>query len=88
MTTSTLSIDNIAARMTEIFRDVLDHSSLVLTRETTAGDVEDWDSLAQISLLVAIEKEFDIHFTLAETKQLANVGEMLDLVAAKLEPGR
>ena len=83
MTTTALSHDDIAARMTGIFRDVLDQDTLVLTRETTAADVEDWDSLAQISLLVAIEKEFDLHFTLAETKQLANVGEMLDLVVSK-----
>lgn len=84
MTSTALSHDDIAARMTGIFRDVLDHETLVLTRETTAADVEDWDSLAQISLLVAIEKEFGVHFTLAETKQLADVGEMLDLVASKL----
>lgn len=84
MTTTALSAADIHARLTDIFRDVLDQSSLVLTRETTAADVEDWDSLAQISLLVAIEKDFAVHFTLAETKQLANVGEMLDLVAAKL----
>jgi acyl carrier protein len=82
--TSTDAIDEITDRMTQIFRDVLDNDAIVLTRETTASDVEDWDSLAQISLLVAIEKEFSIHFTLAETKQLANVGEMLDLVTAKL----
>jgi len=84
MTTTAFSTADIAARLTDIFRDVLDHASLVLTRETTAADVEDWDSLAQISLLVAIEKEFGVHFTLAETKQLANVGDMLDLVANKL----
>jgi acyl carrier protein len=84
MTTAALSTADIAERMTGIFRDVLDQASLVLSRETTAADVEDWDSLAQISLLVAIEGEFGIHFTLAETKQLADVGDMLDLVAAKL----
>ncbi len=84
MTTTALSAADIAARMIDIFRDVLDQANLVLSRETTAADVEDWDSLAQISLLVAIEKDFGVHFTLAETKQLANVGEMLDLVAAKL----
>ncbi|MDP3085509.1 MAG: phosphopantetheine-binding protein [Rubrivivax sp.] len=69
--------------MTEIFRDVLDDPAIVLARATTAADIEDWDSLAQISLLVAIEREFKIQITLAESKSLANVGEMIDLVAGK-----
>jgi acyl carrier protein len=77
--------EEIKPRLTEIFQDVLDNSSIVLTRETTADDIEEWDSLSQISLLVAIEKEFKIKLDLNEVKQLQNVGDMLDLIGRKIQ---
>ena len=64
-----------------IFRDNFDDDSLVLTRETTADDIEDWDSLEQINLLTAIEKKFNIKFKLADVRGLKHVGDLLDLVA-------
>ena len=64
-----------------IFRDNFDDDSLVLTRETTADDIEDWDSLEQINLLTAIEKTFNIKFKLADVRGLKDVGDLLDLVA-------
>ena len=64
----------------EIFRTVFDDDETVLTREMTADDIEDWDSLEQINLLVAIEKKFSIKFKLEDVKNLPNVGAMLDLV--------
>lgn len=64
-----------------IFRDNFDDDSLVLTRETTADDIEDWDSLEQINLLTAIEKKFGLKFQLADVRGLANVGDLLDLIA-------
>lgn len=70
--------------LTEIFRDVLDRDSIVLTRETTAADIEEWDSLAHISLLVTIEKEFGINFSLREVEHLQNVGDMFDLILCKV----
>jgi acyl carrier protein len=76
--------DNIKEALTEIFRDVLDNSSIILTRETTADDIEEWDSLSQISLLVSIEKEFKIKLDLGEVRQLRNVGDMIDLVQKKV----
>ena len=78
-----MSPSEITSRLTEIFHDVLDDESIVLARETTAEDVEAWDSLAQISLVVAIEKEFGISIDLAELEGLRNVGDMIDLVARK-----
>ena len=65
----------------EIFRTVFDDDSIVLTRETTADDIEDWDSLEQINLLTAIEKKFNIKFKLADVRGLKDVGDLLDLVA-------
>ena len=73
----------ISQKLTDIFRDVFDDESISLSRQTTARDIEDWDSLAQISLLVAIEKEYDIKFLLAEIDGLSNVGHMMDLIDKK-----
>jgi len=75
---------DIKENVTAIFRDIFDDGSIVLQRETTADDIEEWDSLAHISLIVAIEKEFRIKFDLIELKPLQNVGEMLDLIQAKI----
>ena len=65
----------------DIFRDNFDDEELVITRETCADDIEDWDSLEQINLLTAIEKKFNIKFKLADVRNLKNVGDLLDLVA-------
>ncbi len=64
----------------EIFRTVFDDEDIILTREMTSADIEDWDSLEQINLLVAIEKRFNIKFQLQDVKDLPDVGSMLDLV--------
>ncbi len=78
--------DEIMRRVTEIFRDVLDQEALVLQEETTARDVDGWDSLSHISLIVSIEKEFGIRFDLTELKPLKNVGDMLRLIQNKVSP--
>ena len=72
--------DRIYEKMTEIFRDVFDDESIVLSDETTADDIEDWDSLEQINLLMAIENNFGFKFRLADVSGLENVGAMVDLV--------
>jgi acyl carrier protein len=66
-----------------IFSDVLDLSDLRLTAESNASNVEGWDSLAHINLVVAIEKRYNIKFALAELRSLNNVGEMADLIVKK-----
>lgn len=68
----------------EIFRDVLDDEEIVLSEETTAEDVEGWDSLTHIQLIVAIEKQFKIKFTSREILSWKNVGELVSCLAAKL----
>ena len=65
----------------DIVRDNFDDDSLVITRDTCADDIEDWDSLEQINLLTAIEKKFGIKFKLADVRNLKDVGDLLDLVA-------
>ncbi len=71
-------------RMQEIFREIFDDETLVIRRETAAKDIEDWDSLNHISLIVAIEKEFHFKFGLDELQSLKDVGDTVDLIAIKV----
>ena len=70
-------------QMNQIFRNVFDDEDIELHDETNAEDIEDWDSLEQINLIVAIENEFEMMFDMAEVAELANVGEMVDLILKK-----
>ncbi len=77
-------MDNILEELQEIFRDVLDQPDLVLTRSSNASNVDDWDSLAHINLVTSIEKRYKIRFALGELQDLKDVGDMIDLIRAKL----
>lgn len=70
-------------KVEQIFRDIFDDESLQISAETCAEDIEDWDSLEQINLLIAMEKAFDIQFDIKEVSALKNVGEMVDLIEEK-----
>ena len=67
-----------------IFRDVFDDDDLEVNDSTNSSDIEDWDSLEHIALVVSMEKKFNLKFDLKEVNKLANVGEMVDLIASKL----
>lgn len=71
-------------RIQFVFRDVFDDDALVLRPEMTAADVENWDSLTHINLIVGIEREFKVRFTTAEVTSLRNVGDLTALVEKKL----
>ncbi len=71
-------------KVNEVFCEIFDDDELVITDETTAADIEDWDSLEQINILVALEKLFSVKFAVAEVEGLKNVGEMIDLIEKKL----
>jgi acyl carrier protein len=66
-----------------IFADILDQSDLRLAPESNASNVEGWDSLAHINLIVAIEKRYRIKFALGELQDLKNLGEMVILIQRK-----
>lgn len=78
------STEEILADFQTIFIDVLDEEDIVLKSETNANDIEEWDSLTHIQLIVAIEKHFNIKFTSQELEQYQNVGEMVAAVGTKL----
>ncbi|MBQ6959082.1 MAG: acyl carrier protein [Bacteroidales bacterium] len=70
-------------RVQEVFRDVLDDDEIVLTDQTTADDVDDWDSLSHIQLIVAVEKAFHVKFTSKEILSWKNVGELVDSILTR-----
>jgi acyl carrier protein len=74
-------------RLHEIFREVLDDPEIVLKPETTAADVEGWDSLTNIQILVAIEGALGISFKTGEIAGLANVGELVNRIADRMHAG-
>lgn len=73
----------ILADVQEIMRDVFDLEDLVITEETSASDIEEWDSLSHIRLVVAIEKKYGIKFGYGVLNKMKNVGEMLDYIVEK-----
>ena len=75
--------ENINERLNEVFRTVFDDDSIVVNRETTADDIEDWDSLEHIRLIGAVEREFGVRFTMKEVSTMKNVGEMMDIIAER-----
>jgi acyl carrier protein len=70
--------------LNSIFRQVFDDDTLVVTRATSAKDIEEWDSLSHLNLVMAVEQRFGIKIALGELRSLKNVGEMADLIAKKL----
>ena len=71
-------------KLTKVFCDVFDHDDLVLTPATTADDVDGWDSLNHIRLLLAVCKAFAIKLSAAEVGGLKNVGELVSVIKAKV----
>lgn len=75
--------EEILEKINEVFRDSFDREDLVIREETTAADVEGWDSLKHLSLLEAVEDEFDMRFTMAEVSGMKNIGEMISIIAER-----
>ena len=71
-------------RLQEVFRDVFDDDEIVITKDTTADDIESWDSLTHVQLIVAGEREFSVKFYTVEVLNLKNVGEFIELIDKKV----
>jgi len=69
----------------QVFRQVLEDETIVLTADTTAEDVEGWDSMNHIFIVVELEKRFGLKFKAAEMEELKNVGELVSLLHQKLD---
>lgn len=70
-------------KLTTVFRDVLDEDDLVLTPGLTADDVDSWDSLSHVRLMLAVSKEFGVKFSAAEVGRLKNVGDLVEMIQSK-----
>lgn len=73
----------IIKRLNEVFRDVFDDDSIVISERTTADDIEDWDSIEHINLISAVEREFKIRFTMGEVSGMKDVGEMIEIISQR-----
>ena len=74
----------ILSEVQNIMRDVFDDERIVIDETTTANDVEGWDSLTHVQLVVTIEKHFDIKFNSKEILSWKDVGEMVDAICSKV----
>jgi acyl carrier protein len=73
----------IYARLGEIFQDVFDEDSIKVTPELSAKDVDGWDSLAHIRLILTVEKAFKVKFSTSEIGKLEKVGDLVTLIKAR-----
>ncbi len=78
-----MSENEVTKRLNKIFNKIFIDSEFVFSRDLTASDIDEWDSLTHINLIVAIEKEFGISFTLEELEQQNNVGDTIDMIINK-----
>ena len=77
-------MSDILKKLQPIFQDIFEDDELLITVESNADTVEDWDSLAHIILIFAIEQEFEIKFALGELEAMKNVGSIVELMQKKL----
>lgn len=78
-----MNSETIFTTLTAIFHDVFDDESIVVTAQLTAADVDEWDSLSHIRLVLAVEKKFGLKFSAAEVGRLKNVGEFVTMIQSK-----
>lgn len=76
--------DKVIKKLKPIFKRIFSKNDYVFDRKLSADDVEEWDSLSHMNLIVAIEKEFKISFTLDELEKQNNVGDTIDLILKKI----
>lgn len=78
-------MEQIYQRLTDVFREFFDDGEIEIDAETTAEDIDDWDSLNHITLMAAVEDEFGIRLTMGEVSGLDNVGALAEIIRKKTE---
>ena len=79
-----MSRQEVYEQLTTVFQDVFDDDSISVQDNTSARDIDEWDSLNHINLVLGVEQKFGVKFKTAEVAQLANVGEFIELILTKL----
>jgi acyl carrier protein len=79
-----MTSEEILSTVTIILKDTFDEQTLVISSETSAEDIDEWDSLTHIELISNIERKFKVRFALGELQDLQNVGDMIDLISTKI----
>lgn len=79
------NLNKVIQQFQDIFIDVLDEEDIVLSSDTTADDIDEWDSLTHVQLIVAIEKHFKVKFTVSELETYKDVGAMCQAVITKTQ---
>ena len=77
--------EEVFEKLNEVFQDVFDDDRITVNDSTTADDIEDWDSLEHINLIVAVERCFGIKFTMGEVTGMKNVGHMADIIIERVK---
>jgi acyl carrier protein len=78
-----LDREKVVDRLNHLFRDIFEDDDIAVTDATVAADIDGWDSLAHITLILGVEREFRIKMTAAEVGSLKNVGQMIDVIVAR-----
>lgn len=75
--------NKVLKKMKEVFIDIFDNQEIEITFETSAKDIDEWDSLMNLQIMLAVEKKFKVSFTAAEISNFANIGEICDCIIKK-----
>lgn len=70
-------------QLQDVFRNIFEDDSLLISRDTTAQDIESWDSVQNVTLMLEVETEFGVRFSTSEMAYLKNVGDLVDLIDKK-----
>lgn len=76
--------EEVFEKLNQVFEDVFDDEEIRVNDNTTSEDIEDWDSLEHINLIVAVEKKFGMKFNMGEVTTMKNVGEMADIILKRI----
>lgn len=77
--------DEVFTKLTEVFRDVFDNDNIVLKEDTVSSDIQDWDSLEFINIVVSVMETFKIKFSIEDLKKLDNIGQLVTLILDRIK---